>query len=727
VQESTETRSRTHAETEEWFINSQSVDPLPLEDMLTALSALVLDGRQDLAENWTEMLHDTLAERLDKAGTMRLLKLRAGWHDDDSAFRDLCVKVLYKVFKGKIGQSVVNSAGFEAGIAPRECLRRLDVLMSLKPGILCHEKTWGCGTVKNVDEFYQKVVVDFEKKKGHQMSFAYAAEVLEILSDDHLFAMKHRDPEGFAKLLREDPAEVVRHALRSFGPLSVIRIKEILVGPVMPESDWKGFWEVARKGLKADPLIKIPAGREDPIRMLEQPVDHQAELFESLKQERDMETILDLITDLEARHKKKGLPEDVKQVIVEKLAFVLKGVRGRGHGTAAIVAIMAKRIGVADLVTEVPTVVEGFFTPKTFLAATSNMPAKEVGNLITLLAAENRQKLADVMLSLLASLPLSVLNDSMDFLIAEGKQKECADSFRLAVRSEKASIEMLYWLCRHVDTSEEWKVGTLSDILIRVVNALELPRSGKALTTQKQLRDIFAQKAWMEDALKRMDGRQREALLSKINVSRGWEPVEQRAVMATMVKLYPELSSILAAGADKEEKQTKAARFTSWRTYNHRMEQLRKIVEIDIPKNSKEIGIARSYGDLRENSEYKAAKEHQNILMRRQEEYEADLQQVQGTDFSAFVAEVAGVGTSVHIKDSAGAEERYNILGEWDGDEELSIISSKSALAQALTGHKAGDDVVIPEVTGEKKAKILEVTRLSDAVRKWATGAQAVP
>ena len=157
------------------------------------------------------------------------------------------------------------------------------------------------------------------------------------------------------------------------------------------------------------------------------------------------------------------------------------------------------------------------------------------------------------------------------------------------------------------------------------------------------------------------------------------------------------------------------------------MEQLRKIVEIDIPKNSKEIGIARSYGDLRENSEYKAAKEHQNILMRRQEEYEADLQQVQGTDFSAFVAEVAGVGTSVHIKDSAGAEERYNILGEWDGDEELSIISSKSALAQALTGHKAGDDVVIPEVTGEKKAKILEVTRLSDAVRKWATGAQAVP
>jgi transcription elongation GreA/GreB family factor len=414
-------------------------------------------------------------------------------------------------------------------------------------------------------------------------------------------------------------------------------------------------------------------------------------------------------------------------VIVEKLAFVLKGVRGRGHGTAAIVAIMAKRIGVADLVTEVPTVVEGFFTPKTFLAATSNMPAKEVGNLITLLAAENRQKLADVMLSLLASLPLSVLNDSMDFLIAEGKQKECADSFRLAVRSEKASIEMLYWLCRHVDTSEEWKVGTLSDILIRVVNALELPRSGKALTTQKQLRDIFAQKAWMEDALKRMDGRQREALLSKINVSRGWEPVEQRAVMATMVKLYPELSSILAAGADKEEKQTKAARFTSWRTYNHRMEQLRKIVEIDIPKNSKEIGIARSYGDLRENSEYKAAKEHQNILMRRQEEYEADLQQVQGTDFSAFVAEVAGVGTSVHIKDSAGAEERYNILGEWDGDEELSIISSKSALAQALTGHKAGDDVVIPEVTGEKKAKILEVTRLSDAVRKWATGAQAVP
>jgi len=223
----------------------------------------------------------------------------------------------------------------------------------------------------------------------------------------------------------------------------------------------------------------------------------------------------------------------------------------------------------------------------------------------------------------------------------------------------------------------------------------------------------------MEKVLGRMDGRQRENLMSKINVSKGWEAVEQRAVMATMIKLYPELGKVLSSDAEDKGPQGKLGRFTSWRSYNQRVEQLRKLVTDEIPKNSHEIGIARSYGDLRENSEYKAAKEHQNILMRRQEEWENGLREVKGTDFKGFAEDAAGVGTCVVVKHDQGIIERYNILGEWDGDEELAIISSTSVIAGALIGRKVGDEVVIQTVSGDKKAKIVEVTGLSDAVKKW--------
>ena len=68
----------------------------------------------------------------------------------------------------------------------KECLRRMTVLIALKPGVLCHDKTWGFGVIQRADDFYERVHVDFDKKSGHQMSFAYAAETLDLIGDDHL-------------------------------------------------------------------------------------------------------------------------------------------------------------------------------------------------------------------------------------------------------------------------------------------------------------------------------------------------------------------------------------------------------------------------------------------------------------------------------------------------------------------------------------------------------------
>ena len=88
-----------------------------------------------------------------------------------------------------------------------------------------------------------------------------------------------------------------------------------------------------------------------------------------------------------------------------------------------------------------------------------------------------------------------------------------------------------------------------------------------------------------------------------------------------------------------------------------------------IPENSKEIGIARSYGDLRENFEFKAAKEMQAVLMRRKAELERDLQsrardRIRKPDLSQV-----SIGTVVTLRETnTSREETYTILGAWDGD-----------------------------------------------------------
>ena len=66
-----------------------------------------------------------------------------------------------------------------------------------------------------------------------------------------------------------------------------------------------------------------------------------------------------------------------------------------------------------------------------------------------------------------------------------------------------------------------------------------------------------------------------------------------------------------------------------------------------------------------------------------------------------------------------GREERYYILGVWDRDESLGIISSESRMAQALEGRRVDEEVTVPSESGQAMCRITAVTGLSDEVRKW--------
>jgi transcription elongation GreA/GreB family factor len=196
--------------------------------------------------------------------------------------------------------------------------------------------------------------------------------------------------------------------------------------------------------------------------------------------------------------------------------------------------------------------------------------------------------------------------------------------------------------------------------------------------------------------------------------------MEKRSVLGHIIKIYPDLEKLMVAKQqDKEEEKKSRGPVTSIRAFRERQLMLEKIQKVDIPQNSKDIGHAREYGDLRENFEFKAAKEMQGILMRRQGELQQMLSLVVPSELENMPTEKAGIGTGVRIAYSDGREERYYILGVWDRDEVLGIISCESKLAQALEGHVAGDEVTIPTEHGEAQVRLVSVEGLSDAVRAW--------
>jgi transcription elongation GreA/GreB family factor len=131
-------------------------------------------------------------------------------------------------------------------------------------------------------------------------------------------------------------------------------------------------------------------------------------------------------------------------------------------------------------------------------------------------------------------------------------------------------------------------------------------------------------------------------------------------------------------------------------------------VQKKIPANSKEIAIARSYGDLRENHEYKAAKEMQKILMRQKEDLEAALMRARGQDFANVKTDVVGPGTIVLATDlTTSQSETFTVLGAWDSDPDKGVISYLTPVAMALVNHKVGDEVEF-ELHGSKRRHRIE-------------------
>jgi transcription elongation GreA/GreB family factor len=206
-------------------------------------------------------------------------------------------------------------------------------------------------------------------------------------------------------------------------------------------------------------------------------------------------------------------------------------------------------------------------------------------------------------------------------------------------------------------------------------------------------------------------------LTRALQLSPSFDDMDKRSLLARIVKSYPAIQTLISGEQTKQE----AALLVSWESLERRKNEYRELVEKKIPANSKEIAVARSYGDLSENHEYKAAKEMQKLLMMRKVDLETQLVRARGTDFAAPRIDVASIGTIVQATDLATNQpEQFSILGAWDSDPEKDVISYLSPVAQSLLGHKIGDEVEV-EVHGVRHHHRI------DTILPWKAAASPAP
>lgn len=701
---------------EDEFLDQISREDLALDDILSSLEALAAVGAIAQAEARARWLQELLAERRRPLDALTVLAKRVAWAGDGRFPPETLSRELLEIVgPGSDGRALLEATGLEAD-RPTDTIERLRTLMCLAPGVICLDRTWGVGVVRHLDFFDRKVEIDFERRTGHRMSFAYASETLKVLPPDHLLVQWQRDPVSVRTRAKTHPADVVFHALHSFGPMTLAQLQEILCPRIVEAEAWKEFWETARRELRRRGHVRIPTRRSEPLTLCAAEASTPDDSATALLADRDPHSILERVQRALSEGK---LSEAMRASVLNRLDFVRRASARTNRTHLVRATLLAATAGFTEEEFPFTALLESWAQPDELLETLHAAGSRDLPRFLRWLADRLGENFDRHLLELLPRWRATALADVMEFLLERRQETAIATAVREMVARKQISVELLLWLHRNWDRWLAWQLGSWADYARLALAALEVDLRGERLKAQNALRERLEKPEWLRSLMDNAgDDATREDLFDRFRRTPAWTPLDRRAVLAHLVRARPELEARLR----EEPVGSETAPLTSIRSYRDRQEQLRRLIEVDIPKNSREIALARSYGDLRENFEYKAAKDMQALLMRRQAELEAALKRVQPTDFAHTSTERVAPGVGVDIEFEGGRRERFYVLGVWDGDATRRVLSSESRMAQALMGRAPGDRVRVPSEDGEVSATLLAILPLPDELRAWIRG-----
>lgn len=690
--------------------------PIPTTELLKLIDSLPAADCHKCHE-LTLLLLEELIEVTDFIGTFITINTRLSQLQPLLQGAEIAA-LLKKSAKERLHIAQLESVDLARTPLP-QALPRLERLLRLKPGLLVMDATWGVGTVKRLDDFYKRVTLDFTGKPNHTMSFQAAADSLDLAPPTHLLTRLHQNPTAIMCLVDESPDQLVKETLASFGNMSAGKLENTLTHfKIVAPTAWKSFWDSARKLLRGDPLVVLPTKRGDEVILRTEVESYGIPFFAKLATTKLPEQILEAVAQLDSADKLTNLAPDHQAILHERVAAALTGAHNTNAALYARLAVAAKRIGLAS---PTPTqMCAHLWEEQRYLSAATELGVRDTANMAALLLSEGESATT----RLLADLPLMSYNILNEVLALLRDNTAAAQACQQLLAQPKPPATLINWYFRARATTS-WPLPPLIQMLSQAVATAEESLSGEALRMQNSLKQMFLQAKWLSAIFTELDGAQRQLLFDRIQVSQAWETINQRTLIGRMIKLDPTLAKRKRAAATQSAQPE--PRLTSWRSLRAHEEQYKRLVEVELVQNTKDIAEARSYGDLRENFEYQAAKELQRQLLQRQTTMQRELKEVRGTDFPDGTCDSVAPGTTVTLRLADGSRHHYSILGEWDSDVALGIISNKTALAAALLGKSVGDSATIPTLAAPEAVTIEAITPLVPAVRVWLDTTALLP
>jgi transcription elongation GreA/GreB family factor len=644
--------------------------PNDLDFFVGVARALIGTAEEERARFLLGMLDEQLKEQKQWAVRLKLLeRIGAILFPTPETLHPQIVTSLDKLYAGRpTYKGLKEAVGMTKAThdVPKtwEKVERLQNLLQFDVGSIVFMPGRGAGRVIEANLGLESFKIDFERFPGMSVGFKAAPKLLQPLPQGHILRRKIEEPKAVAAL---PPTELLKAILTSYGrPMGAGEIRDAVYG-LVTESGWTSWWTAARKHQQ---VVSSGSGAKQTYHWAESSGDALDSVWRTFAKATPRKKI-DLLRRDGARD-----PELRKRMAADLLKLG-EAAADRDPGLAYEIWYSLERSGgVPDDLDWAPeALLADSADPVRLLSGVEDRLLRERG--YTMLR-EYRDDWAGVYLGLLAQetdpRAIEVLIEGL----AKGSPKDLDRFLDGLVSAPHRHPAAFVWLAERAASDEALRSRSPLRLLQQILGSLN--------------RDEFASYRVRLVALAE-SGSTVPRLLTHLTEEQA-VPAEDAVHRAAGLEPYQRdsLSNALELRFSSLRRENQNALYATQEKMEEKRAELKQIMSIDIPANRKAIEEARAMGDLRENFEYKSARQRHEYLNARASALNSELLRVrlieiEGTDLSEV-----RIGTRVRLEGPA-RQRTIIILGPWESQPEDDILSYESEIAKQVLGRSLGDEI----------------------------------
>lgn len=561
-------------------------------------------------------------------------------------------------------------------------------------------RSWGVGIIRKVEN--DNLSINFGKKNGvHELSLKMAVSALTPLSNDHIWVLKAtKSKDELVKFVKENVAETLKIIIKSFGnSCDFKRIKAELVPAILSAGEWTSWNTKAKKVLESDSTFGVAQNDINQYIVRDHKTSLEEKYANEFKAQKQFFNKIDIIMKFinDETDKESELFADMYSYFIGYIKKITK----------VTDQVLASYLVVDEIGKILPE--HAYACKYTFAQIYDDIDDPRA--MYNSLKDTKNTNIREDFLTKIKLLPNwadeyiklfpTVLQEKLlNSLIEKGHTDKVQALVKLAfddVKDFREAVLFFFEKCQDKDWYKESGVSYEKQ-LIALLSIIELTfreiNNHVNTTENKKLNKTATQLLFKNEALANYMFANSEETVTKmytlVDDIPDLEPNLKAGLRSKILDKYPDYKF----HTTEEKAATPRGMLVTAKKLEEKKSMVEQIQKVELPAIAKEIAEARAQGDLKENAEYKAAKEHQHYLNNQLQKLQEELNRAVVFDPTTATSSIISFATTVTLlnKDT-NAEEKYTIFGPWESDPDNNVISYMSPFGNMLLDHKAGEDL----------------------------------